>query len=274
MPELLDIRFTFILRATYKNSDGKNPIILRIRFRSQRSDLFTGLYCLKEDWDKSTNRVFKTASEAKTKNKNLELILRKAIDVFDSFRFAREPFTLDQLIDRIKGRETNPELLIDCLQDGIKKIRKRVEVDLTLGSYYKYRRSLQYMQEFLVKEYNEKNYTLNKINSTFLEKFFYFLRKDKNIGNNTSMKYLSIIKSILSPAIKSDVIKGDPFSELRLKAKPVVAEFLTQDEIDILTSLKMSDPDLERKKDIFLFACYTGLAYVCKSSAESGLKIR
>lgn len=169
---------------------------------------------------------------------------------------------LDQLVDRIKGRELNPELLIDCLQDGIKKNQKRVEVDLTPGSYYKYRRSLQYMQEFLVKEYNEKNYTLNKINSTFLEKFFYFLRKDKNIGNNTSMKYLSIVKSILSPAIKSGAIKGDPFGELKLKAKPMVAEFLTQEEIDLLTSLNMNDPDLERKKDIFLFACYTGLAYV------------
>src|SRR5438552_2687130 len=106
------------------------------------------------------------------------------------------------------------------------------------------------MQEFLVKEYNVKNYTLNKINSTFLEKFFYFLRKDRNIGNNTSMKYLSIVKSILSPAITSGAIKGDPFSELKLKAKPVVAEFLTQEEIDLLTSLKMNDPDLERKKDI------------------------
>src|SRR5947207_12083311 len=90
MPELLDIRFTFILRATYKDGDGKNPIILRISFRGQRSDLFTGLYCFKENWDKSTNRVLKTDTEAKAKNKNLELILRKATDVFDSLRFSRE----------------------------------------------------------------------------------------------------------------------------------------------------------------------------------------
>jgi site-specific recombinase XerD len=262
MPELLDIRFSFFLRASYKDSDGKNPIILRITFRGNRRDLFTGLYCFKENWDKSSNTVLKTDTAAKTKNKNLELILRKTMDAFDSFRFSREPFILDQLVDRIKGREVNPELLIDCLQEGINKTRKRVEVDLTRGSYYKYRRSLQYMQEFLFTEYNAKNYTLNKINSAFLEKFFYFLRRDKNIGNNTSMKYLSILKSILSPAIKSSAIKGDPFSELKLKAKPVVAEFLTQGEIDLLSHLKTNDADLERKKDIFLFACYTGLAYV------------
>jgi hypothetical protein len=192
MPEFLDIRFTFILRATYKDSDGKNPIILRITFRGKRSDLFTGLYCFKEDWDKSTDRVLKTDTESKTKNKNLEHILRKAIDVFDSYRFSRELFLLDQLID----------------QHGIKKIRKRVEVDLTQSSYYKYRRSLQYMEEFLVKGYNVKNYTLNKINSTFLEKFFYFPRKDRNIGNNTSMKYSSIVKSILAPAFKSGTIRA------------------------------------------------------------------
>ena len=120
MPEFLDIRFTFILRAIYEDSDGKNPIILRIAFRGKRSDLFTGPYCFKEDWDKSTDRVLKTDTESKTKK---------------------------------------------------------------------------------------------TLNSFFLEKFFYFLRKDRIIGSNTSMKYLSIVKSILTPAIKSGAIKGDPFSE-------------------------------------------------------------
>jgi len=46
------------------------------------------------------------------------------------FLFSREPFTLDQLVTRTKSKELNPELLIDCLQDRIKNILKRVEVNI------------------------------------------------------------------------------------------------------------------------------------------------
>jgi site-specific recombinase XerD len=41
-----------------------------------------------------------------------------------------------------------------------------------------------------------------------------------------------------------------------------VRAFLTQEEIDKIANVKLDDPDLDRKRDIFLFACYTGLAYV------------
>jgi site-specific recombinase XerD len=48
---------------------------------------------------------------------------------------------------------------------------------------------------------------------------------------------------------------------LRITPKPVFRNFLSQ-EIDKIATLHLNDPDLDRKRDIFLFACYTGLAYV------------
>ena len=38
--------------------------------------------------------------------------------------------------------------------------------------------------------------------------------------------------------------------------------FLSHEEIDKISSVELNDPNLDRKRDIFLFACYTGLAYV------------
>jgi site-specific recombinase XerD len=72
---------------------------------------------------------------------------------------------------------------------------------------------------------------------------------------------LSFLKVLLSPAIHSGIIKNDPFRDLRMRAKPVYREFLTQEEITLLENLELDNEDLRRKKDIFLFSCYTGLAY-------------
>ena len=57
-------------------------------------------------------------------------------------------------------------------------------------------------------------------------------------------------------------IKPDPFYGLRLSPQPVYKDILTQDEIDKIVALALTDHDLDRKRDIFLFACYTGLAYI------------
>jgi len=116
MPELLDVRFSFFCRTSHKNKEGRHPIILRITFRGGHRDIFTGLYCSKEDWDSDTSRVLKTDKEGISKNRNLDTILRKTNDVFDSFRFSGEVFNIDQVVERVKGKDQYPELLIDCLE--------------------------------------------------------------------------------------------------------------------------------------------------------------
>jgi site-specific recombinase XerD len=262
MQQLLDFRLSFICRTGHLNAKGKNPIILRVTYNGDRRDIFTGLYCFKKNWNGGEGRVLNTEKDAASINQNLELILRRANNAFDELRFSGDSFSTSQLVEKLKGKGPKPALLIDVLADGIKQIKKRVGVEITKSSYYKYRRSLKYMQEYLEAEYKVKNYTLNRIDLKFLEAFFHFLRTEKAISHNTALKYVTLVKSVLQPSIRSGIIIGDPFRELRIKPKPVHRNYLTQEELNILINLKLNDPDLERKRDIFLFSCFTGLAYV------------
>lgn len=50
--QFLEIQAAFICRTTFKNKDGRHPIILRLRFQGDRKDIFTGVYCGKTAWDK------------------------------------------------------------------------------------------------------------------------------------------------------------------------------------------------------------------------------
>lgn len=262
MLELLDVRFSFFCRSTHSDKDGNHPIILRISFRGGRRDLFTGIYCSKIDWDSNTTTVLKTDKEAAAKNRNLEIMLPKTNNVFDSFRFSGEEFSLDELVSKLKGKEEEPELLIEYLQKGNMAVKKRVGVEITQATYNKYDVSLRYMHEFLLNHYKVKNYTLKKLNLKFFEDYFHFLRAEKSISHNVARKYIEFVKTIIYPAVRNGVIQNDPFRELKFKAKPVIREFLSQEEIEKLIALETNDPDLERKRDIFIFACFTGLAYI------------
>ena len=188
--ELLDIRFSFLCRSTYANEERKNPIVLRIVFRGERKDLFTGLYCAKENWDSSTGLVLKKDKAYKAINDNLKVILQRAT------------------------------------------------------------------------HYKVKNISLNKVNGEFLNQYFLYLRRDKNISHNVVLRYFQFFKSVLLPAIKNGDIKQDPFLEVKHKREQKFVEYLNQEEIEKIAMAKLPGKDLERVRDIYLFACYTGLAYV------------
>lgn len=41
--ESLDIRFTYLLRSTHQNAKGELSVVLRVNYRCERRDIFTGL---------------------------------------------------------------------------------------------------------------------------------------------------------------------------------------------------------------------------------------
>ena len=61
--ELLNIRFIFLCRSTHTNGDGHSPIVLRVIYRNQRKDIWTGLYCDKQYWDPASQKVFGSEKE-------------------------------------------------------------------------------------------------------------------------------------------------------------------------------------------------------------------
>lgn len=262
MLELLNVGFSYLCRSTRLNEEGRSPIVLRINYRGERKDIFTGLYCFSDNWDSDFGRVSRAEEKAATINKNLDLILRKSNHAFDELNFSGNSFTIDELIDKIKGKEAKPTLLIDFLEEGNKKMKKKVGIDMTLKTYWKYRRGLEYMKEFLQAEFKVKNFSLLKVNSEFMESYFQFLRHERKLSHNSACKYFSCVKTIFLPAINSGEIKSNPFYGLKINPKKVHKQFLTQSEVDKLVKVKLESPDLNLKRDIFLFACYTGLAYI------------
>jgi hypothetical protein len=73
-----------------------------------------------------------------TINKNLELINYEAIQVFDQLKFSRTPFTIDELVAKLKGKEDRPVLLVDYLKTRGQELSKKAGIDITQTSYEKY----------------------------------------------------------------------------------------------------------------------------------------
>jgi hypothetical protein len=103
--ELLNVRFSFLCRYTRTNEEGKHPIVLRIILRSERRDIFTGLYCHKTEWNSKALRLHRLNKTCGAINDNLDLIQRKAHEDFQQLKYAGTAFTIDELVSKIRGEE-------------------------------------------------------------------------------------------------------------------------------------------------------------------------
>ncbi|HLK27626.1 MAG TPA: Arm DNA-binding domain-containing protein [Puia sp.] len=131
MPVPISISFHFYCRTSHKDKDGKSPIVLRISFRQCRKDINTGIYCPANDWDSVSKKVAGSNRDSASLKANLDTVLRQAHYAFDELRFSRKDFSIDDIADKLSGKDEKPQMLIDYLVEGNEKMKKRVGTEIT-----------------------------------------------------------------------------------------------------------------------------------------------
>ncbi len=272
--QALDIHFSYLCRSTHKYKNGHSPIIFRINYRGQRRDVFTGLSCLKEHWLPQLDKVTNDCREANTINRSLEEIMYKAKDCFDRLKYSGDAFTIDELVAKIKGSEPPPQTLLEYNEIKLLEIKDRVGIDITKPTYYKYKRTVLFLNDFLNERRSVKNIPVNKIDEEFLKQLYLYIRKEKKNGHNTTVSLMNCLKSILRTALKKGVLKNNPFDDFPLTKNPVHRDYLSLEDIALLQNAEGLTEAQQRNRDLFLLGCYTGLAYAeIKKLAARNIKL-
>ena len=118
------------------------------------------------------------------------------------------------------------------------------------------------VQEFLKKEMHADDIPVESINKRLLDKFYLWNRTVYKIGNNTAIHFMHKFSTVYKMALDYGWVSGNPFHMLKLRKDKTERAYLTIDELERLANKEFSSERLERMRDIFLFCCYTGLAYI------------
>jgi len=80
--------------------------------------------------------------------------------------------------------------------------------------------------------------------------------------NNTVMKHIERLRKMIKMAIRYEWMEKDPFISFQQKFHRVERGFLFEEELKRIEEKEFSIPRLQYVKDLFVFGCYTGLAYI------------
>jgi len=135
----------------------------------------------------------------------------------------------------------------------------------TLKHYYVTQR---YLTGFLKEKLNKSDVFLHEINYKFVLDFEIYLRaqkpsgKQKPLNNNVIMKHLIRLRKMTSLAMRLDWLKNNPFKNYKIRQQKVETDFLTKIELGLIEKKNLANEKLYKVQDIFVFCCYTGLAYI------------
>jgi site-specific recombinase XerD len=172
------------------------------------------------------------------------------------------PITAETLKSKILGVDERERMIIPIYQNHNDKIEDLIGNGYAYGTLERFKISLKHLQEFILWKYNVSDISINKIDYAFVTEFEFYLRSVKKCNNNTAVKYVRNFRKIIKICLDNDWLDKNPCSRYEGKMKEVERDFLTEEELNRIYNKRFSSERLTLVKDIFIFSCYTGLAYV------------
>ena len=173
-----------------------------------------------------------------------------------------ETVTAIKLRDRYLGKDETCRMLLETFQDHNEQLEKLIGIDFAPNTLVRYKTTLNHITNYIAKEYKAKDIPLKKVDNIFINRLEDYLKTTQKCGHNTTFKYVSNLKKIVRIAYTNGWIDKDPFIHYKTKYKTVDREFLLEHEIQAMIEKDFRIERLNQVRDIFIFCCYTGLAYI------------
>jgi site-specific recombinase XerD len=126
----------------------------------------------------------------------------------------------------------------------------------------RYVTSMNHVIEFMQWKFGIADIDITKLNHEFITDFNFYLRTEKNCNNNSAAKYIKNFRKIIRICLSNGWLARDPFINFKVKIREVERAYLSEEELQTLHDKVFTIDRLNQVKDIFLFSCYTGLAYI------------
>lgn len=255
-------RILFYVRRNYVNKNGETGIMVRITLDSEIVQFSSKLNVNPDNWDTKRGKVVGKTKEAKNINDTLENIRASIIRHYREIEWQDAHVTAEKIRNAFLGITVKAQMLLVVFKNHNDDLSKRIGKDITEAGVEKYQRTRQRLEDFMIYQYKIKDIALKEINYNFISYFETYLRTVHNCGVNTTAKYLQQFKHILALAKNNGWLQSDPFINFRIRFEKADRGYLIQEELEVIMQKKFPIKRLEQVRDIFVFSCFTGLAYV------------
>lgn len=252
MKYLKKIKYSLVFKRLNKlNSDGTALIQIKAYQNAKSRYFSTEVWIEPKYWDKRNKRVKHTHPTQFIYNQRIQEQMA-AMEAYEIQQINRlGAFPLDRL-DEYTSNNRELATFTDFFKSELQS------EGLTIGTFKAKRTTFNKLVDF------RKNVYFRDLTYQFITGFDRFLKR-QNLGANTLVKHHKIMKQMIREAEKLGYCdaNNNPYLHFKMKGEEPNRVYLTEEELDKMERIKFTQDDkhLERIRDFFLFACWTGLRF-------------
>jgi len=250
----------FFLKKGKTDQPGTSSIYMRITIEKKRVDLATGKQCNDTNW--FDGKLAGNSSQAKTINLYLRQLESKVHESHRNLIMLGEEVTAKSLADDFLGKGRKVRKLTEVFESHNKEMAELVGIEFAPMTLLRYQTALRHLKQYLREKYKIQDIDIRKIDHQFINDYEFFLRTTRKCNNNSAVKYIKNLKKVIKRCLANGWLMRDPFANFKAKIKLTERPCLSKEQVSSLENKEFNNERLNRVRDIFLFSCYTGLAYI------------
>jgi site-specific recombinase XerD len=259
----------YLLRKSRIGKDGTCPIYVRLLLNNKRVELSTGIKVIPEQWDEVHQVLLGEEDDTYPSNERLRKIKTTLIDIYNRFISLGKEFDVVDIKNEFLGKSDSKGIL-EVFDYYLKTIENNIGHGYAYRTLKHYRVSRKKLAEFLKTKLRKKEISITSIDYNFLNQFDMFLKSEYGVHQNTAWNHHKHLKRVINLAVSMGHLDKSPYNQFKTKLEQTDRDFLIKDELHKLETKEIDLDRLSIVRDIFVFACYTGLAYsdISKLSPE------
>lgn len=255
-------KILFYVRKNQINKNGTVSIMIRITLNGELCQFSSKLCIQPQFWDAKQGKAIGNSLKSRQLNSTLDEIRRSLLNHYHNMMVRETYVTAEKLRNAFLGFDAREHTLINLFRKYIEDAKKLVGISKSKATVEKYDRCCRRLENFLSNIYNIGDIAVKDINHMFITDFENYLRTSCKCGENTTAKFIQTFKTVVILAKNNGWIYSDPFANYKIRIKRVDRGYLTEQEIQTILKKKFASKRLEQVRDIFIFSCLTGLAYI------------
>lgn len=258
---MVNVKISFFLKSRF-NKQRHQPIVMTICINKTRTQVFTGIWIHQSKWDQRKKQVKGNHEEVNALNDTLAALRTKIRQISNELLLSGREFNALTIKQRINEGFTKDLGVLTRFQVFLDRMKAQIGGKYTLATHQKYANTKLRISEFIKDKFKRNDIFLYELETSFIEDFEIWLRKKFKVNHNTIYKSYQRFTRFIRYEVNVGNLEKYPFPNYELKMQFKQGHFLTFDEIKSLENSKQDSIPLEQTRLLFLFCCFSGLAFI------------
>ncbi|WP_297132684.1 site-specific integrase [uncultured Porphyromonas sp.] len=259
-----EMKVLLYLKKSGLDKSGQAPIMGRITYGRTMAQFSCKISCDPDLWNARESRLNGKSREAVATNGKLERLLLSEQSAYQILCERGIVFTATDIKELLQGSMQSQITLLERYDQMLEEMKQKVGIEITattLNSYYTIRKHLQ---TFIGEKFHTTDISFGQPEEDFLECLRHYSVGKLGHSQGYYRKMALAVKKVCRLAYREGLTERQLFAHVEIERgenkQPRALDRASLDKLQALT-FEHYEVELETARNLFLFSCYTGVAY-------------